>query len=211
MQELRQEWSARAAEDAAQLAPVTLARLELAYRGAMEAWQRSLADKETTSEMPGDDGATPRICVRRATQSGQAAMLGKVIHAAKEVYAFKEKHLTALRQAETAQSNRLCRELAEELRSLKKLDFVDTTFILEETSRPAEARDPDELAQAINRLPAEDYRRLRSMLRTDYDLSVPFRRTISCAAGAETANVVDAVAAVGLPAQVASECGHTSD
>ena len=50
LQELRQEWARRAEEDAAQLVPVTLARLELAYREAMEAWRRSLGDKETTSE-----------------------------------------------------------------------------------------------------------------------------------------------------------------
>jgi hypothetical protein len=232
MQELREEWSARAAEDAALLAPVTLARLELAYREAMDAWQRSLADKETTTESPGDGGgAMPRTCLRRATQSGQSAMLGKVIHAAKEVYAFKEKHLNALRQAETAQSNRLCRELAEELRSLDKSDFVDTRFLLDETSRPAEARDPDELAEAINRLPAEEYRKLRSMLRNDYNLCVPFRRAISCAAemdaikaemdaieaeesvDARVEDVADSVgaeaaASAAMPGQVPSECGH---
>jgi hypothetical protein len=62
--------------------------------------------------------------------------------------------------------------------------------VLEDTGRPAEARDPDELAEAINRLPVEDYRKLLSMLRTDYSLSVPYRRAISCAVdavGAEAA------------------------
>jgi hypothetical protein len=72
---------------------------------------------------------------------------------------------------------------------------------LEDTSRPAEARDPDELAEAINRLPAEDYRKLRSMLQNDYGLSVPFRRAICCAADA-------AEAPYGLRGQVPSECGH---
>ena len=121
LQELRQEWAASAAEDAAQLVSVTLARLELAYREATEAWRRSLADKEMTTETPGDDGgASPRTCVRRATQSGQAAMLGKVIHAAKEVYTFKQNHLHARRQAEAAESNRVCRELAEELRKPRR-------------------------------------------------------------------------------------------
>ena len=91
LQELRQQWAANAAEDAAQLVPVTLAQLELAYREAMEAWRRSLADKEVTTETPGDDGrATPRTAVRKATQAGQATMLGKVIHAAKEIYTFQD-------------------------------------------------------------------------------------------------------------------------
>lgn len=181
LQELRQEWAASAAEDAAQLAPVTLARLELAYREAMEAWRRSLADKEVTIETPGDDGsATPRTSLRRATQSGQAAMLGKVIHAAKEIHAFRLRHLDTLRQAEAAESNRLCRELAEELRSLAKPKYVVTKVILQETSGDAKARDPSELAEAINRLPAAEYRELRDMLRDDYNLRVPFRRLIPC-------------------------------
>ena len=87
LQELRQEWARRAEEDAAQLVPVTLARLELAYRDAMEAWQRSLANKEVTVEAAGGDGsAAAKTSVRRTTQSGQAALLGKVIQAAKEIY-----------------------------------------------------------------------------------------------------------------------------
>jgi hypothetical protein len=199
LQELRQEWAASAAEDAAQLVPVTLARLELAYREATEAWHRSLADKEMTTETPGDDGgASPRTCVRRATQSGQAAMLGKVIHAAKEVYTFKQNHLHARRQAEAAESNRVCRELAEELRSLDDSEIGETIFILEETSGPAEARDPDELAEAISRLPAEVYRTLRAMLWNDYNLDAPFRRAIPCPADP----------AADLHGPVASECGH---
>jgi hypothetical protein len=72
--------------------------------------------------------------------------------------------------------------------------------ILEETGQPAEARDPDEPAEAINRLPAEDHRMLRSMLRNDFNLRVPFRRAISCAAGsnATEAGAVGAEPAAGL-------------
>ncbi len=208
LQELRQQWAASAAEDAVQLVPLTLARLELAYREAMEAWRRSLADKEVTTETPGDDGATPRTSVRKATQSGQAALLGKVIHAAKEIHAFRQKYLYSLRQAAAAESDRVCRELAEELRSLDKPEYDDTEFVLEETSGPAEARDPDELAEVINRLPPEQYLKLRSMLRNDYDLRVPFRRAIPCPTIPRPAAPA-AVETVAEPCgPVPSECGH---
>ena len=53
---------------------------------------------------------------------------------------------------------------------------------MEQTSGHAEVRDPEELAEAINRLPAEQYRKLRSMLRSDYNLRLPFRRAIPCPA-----------------------------
>ncbi len=212
LQELRQQWAANAAEDAAQLMPVTLARLEMAYREAMEAWRRSLADKEMTTETPGDDGsATPRTAVRKATQSGQAAMLGRVIHAAKEIYAFKQKHLHALREAEAAESNRVCRELAEELQELRRLDkseFVETKFILDQTSGSAEYRDSEELAAAINGLPAEQYGKLRFMLRNEYNLRLPFRRTIPCPADPCPADPVAVDAAADPCGPVPSECGH---
>jgi hypothetical protein len=207
LQELRQQWAASAAEEAAQFVPVTLARLELAYREAMDAWLRSLADTEVTTETPGDDSGTPpRTCVRRATQSGQAAMLGKVIHAAKEIQAFKEKHLAARRQAEAAESNRVCRSLTEELWSLDKSKFAKTKCILQKTSGPAAARDPHELAEAINRLSAEEYRKLRFLLWDDYDLGVPFRRAIPGPADSVT---VDAAAEPCGP--IAAECGNSHD
>ena len=94
-------------------------------------------------------------------------MLGKVIHATKEIHAFRQRHLHALREAKAAGRNRVCRELAEELRKLRRLDkpeYVETKFILENTSGSAEYRDSEELAEAINRLPAEQYRKLRFML-----------------------------------------------
>ena len=69
----------------------------------------------------------------------------------------------------------LRQEWAEELRSLNDSEIDETIFILEETSGPAEARDPDELAEAISRLPAEVYRKLRAMLWNDYNLDAPFR------------------------------------
>ena len=82
-------------------------------------------------------------------------MLGKVIHAAKEVHTFRQQHLDALRQAEIAESNRVCRELVDELRSLDKADYFETKAILLDTCGPAEARDPDELAEFINSLSGE--------------------------------------------------------
>ncbi len=220
LEELRQEWAASAAEDAAQLVPITLARLELAYREATEAWRRSLADKEVTTETPGDDGsARPRISVRRATQSGQAAMLGKVIHAAKEIYAFKQKHLYALRQAEAAESNRVCRELAEELRNVDKSEFGETQFLLDITSRHVDARDSEELAAVINRLPFDEYRKLRSILRSKYHARLPYRRAVPSAedaAGAvaaadaalEALEKLAAEAEADPSGQVAPESGH---
>lgn len=190
--ELHEEWARRAAEDAGQLVSVTLARLELAYRDAMQAWQQSLADKEVTVEAAGGDGsAVAKTSVRRTTQSGQAALLGKVIQAAKEIYAFRHKHLHSLRQAEAAEADRRCRELAEEIRELRSLDeseFEELKFHLYEMGQDTEYRDAEELAEAINRLPAEEYRRLRLMLRNEYDYCMPFRRTIACATSVEAAS-----------------------
>jgi hypothetical protein len=44
---------------------------------------------------------------------------------------------------------------------------------LEVTSRHVDLRDPEELAEVINRLPIQDYRKLRSMLRNEYGRRVP--------------------------------------
>ncbi len=197
--ELQQEWAQRAAEDAGHLVSVTLARLELAYRDAMEAWQQSLADKEVTAEAPGGDGrAAAKTSVRRTTQSGQAALLGKAIQAAKEIYAFRQKHLHAVRQAEAAEAqakaaeaDRRCCELAEEIKEMRRMDkseFEDLESLLMETGKDAEYRDPEELVEVLDRLPAEVYRRLWHILRNEYDLRIPFRRTIARPADVEAAS-----------------------
>ena len=76
-----------------------MARLESVYREAMEAWRRSLADKQVTVETLGNDGAAkPKATLRKTTQSGQAALLGKAIQAARENSKFNAKHLEAMRQ-----------------------------------------------------------------------------------------------------------------
>ena len=188
LQELRQEWARRAEEDAAQLVPVTLARLELAYREAMEAWRRSLDDKETRSETGGEGAAAEKTCVRRTTQSGQAALLRTVIHAAKEVYTFKAEHLARrraaeaaeaerVRAAEDAEAERVREEIAGELESLHHTDLKETREIVLETSWETEAREPEELAEAINALPGEEYPKLREHCRCASGIELPFRRT----------------------------------
>jgi transcriptional regulator with XRE-family HTH domain len=48
----RQQWAENAAENAAELFAVAMARLESVYREAMEAGRRSLADKLVTVEPP---------------------------------------------------------------------------------------------------------------------------------------------------------------
>ena len=96
LRQQRQQWAESAAENAAELFAVAMARLESVYREAMEAWRRSLADKQVTVETLGsDDAAKPKSTLRKTTQSGQAALLGKAIHAAEEISKFNAKHLEA--------------------------------------------------------------------------------------------------------------------
>ena len=56
LRQLRQQWAESAAENAAERFAVAMARLESVYREAMEAWRRSLADKQVTVETLGSDG-----------------------------------------------------------------------------------------------------------------------------------------------------------
>jgi hypothetical protein len=53
-----------------------------------------------------------------------------------------------------------------------------------------------------------DYRKLRSMLRNDYNLRVLFRRAISCAAEMDAMDAAGAEALANQPGQGSSECGH---
>ena len=50
--ELRQQWAEKAAESSEGLGGLLTARLEAVYREAMQAWRRSLADKQVTLESP---------------------------------------------------------------------------------------------------------------------------------------------------------------
>jgi hypothetical protein len=88
---------------------------------------------------------------------------------------------------------------------------------LEITSRHVDARDPDELAEVINRLPIEEYRKLRSMLRSEYGRRVPYRRAApspedaaaAMAAFAAAAEAAEAAEAAADPSgQLAPESGH---
>ena len=91
LQELRQEWIARAGDDAAATAAMTIARFESIYGTAMEEWRRSQTDKEVRlvedSGPAGDEGgAKTKKSVRSETRLGNVAFLAKAIDAAKEIY-----------------------------------------------------------------------------------------------------------------------------
>ena len=95
--ELRQQWAEKAAESSEGLGGLLTARLEAVYREAMQAWRRSLADKQVTLESPGDDDTQPKRTRRTTTQSGQAALLGKAMQAAKEISKVRAQRLSRVR------------------------------------------------------------------------------------------------------------------
>ena len=109
-----------------------------------------------------------------------------MIHSAKEVYTFKAGHLARrrgaaaaeaqrVRAAEAAEAKRVREEIAGELESLDSSDFEDLHDILTETSSETEPRDSEELAEAINALPGEEYPKLREHCRcaSGIELAVP--------------------------------------
>ncbi len=67
-------------------------------------------------------------------------------------------------------------EIAGELESLHHTDLEETREIVLDTSWETEARDPEELAEAINALPGEEYRKLWERCRHE-PMRLPFRRT----------------------------------
>ena len=95
--ELRKQWAEKAAESSEGLGALLTARLEAVYREAMQAWRRSLADKQVTVESPSDDDAQPKRSRRTTTQSGQAALLGKAMQAAKEISKVQTQRLSRVR------------------------------------------------------------------------------------------------------------------
>ena len=110
-------------------APDTL--FESLYREAMEAWRRSLADKLTSVETLGSNGeAKPKSTLRKTTQSGQAALLGKAIQAAKEISRFQSRHLDAVCRSQQTARCRARQELVDELRGLPKEDFREIKELL---------------------------------------------------------------------------------
>jgi hypothetical protein len=186
LRQLRQQWADNAAKNAAELFAIAMARLESVYREAMEAWRRSLADKQVTVETPGHDGtAKAKNSLRTTTQSGQAALLGKAIQAAREIYRFNARHLEALSEAQAADRHSTRRGLAEELYALPKESFLDIKDLVREEDGPVPRHSPDELAEILSNLPAAEYRELRGMLWLEYGRVLPVRR------GTEAAVEVD--------------------
>ena len=107
LREQRQAWAENTVEEAGDLFPMALARLESVYAEAMQAWRRSLADKQVTVPRAGDDGQEKaKSSLRKVTQSGQAALLGKAIQAATEIARFQAKHLDAVQRANAAGGDR---------------------------------------------------------------------------------------------------------
>ncbi len=105
--ELRQQWAEKVAESPEGLGGILTARLEAVYREAMQAWRRSLADKQVTLESPGDDDdAQPKHTRRTTTQSGQAALLGKAMQAAKEISKVQAQQLSQARAERAAERAR---------------------------------------------------------------------------------------------------------
>ncbi len=180
LRQQRQQWAENTAENAAELFAIATARLESVYREAMEAWRRSLDDKQMTVEALGNDGAArAKTTLRKTTQTGQAALLGKAILAAGEIARFNAKHLNAMRQTRASDRCHARRDLADEIDCLPKETFLDLTDLLRETATPGQ-RSPDELAKILCDLPAAEYRKLRELLLRDYRRQVPPRRTEPC-------------------------------
>ena len=182
LRQQRQQWAESAAENAAELFAVAMARLESVYREAMDAWRRSLADKQVTVETLGNDGAEkPKSTLRKTTQSGQAALLGKAILAAREIARFNAQHLDATRRSQATERCRARRDLADELDGLPKQAFQEVKELLRQAGGAAPRRSPNELAEILSNLSAAEYRKLCAMLWNDYDRQAPPRGRVKAA------------------------------
>ncbi len=176
LRELRQQWAASAAENAGELFAVAMARLESVYREAMEAWRRSLADKQTSVETLGSDGeAKPKSTLRKTTQSGQAAFLGKAIQAAKEIFKFQSQHLDAVCESQETARCRARQELVDELRGLPKEVFREIKELVRQGGGGAPRRSPNELAAVLSSLTAEEYSKLGKLMWCDSKRELPPR------------------------------------
>ncbi len=175
LRQQRQQWAENAAENAAELFAVAMTRLESVYREAMEAWRRSLADQQATVETLGSDGAAkPKGTLRKTTQSGQAALLGKAIHAAAEISKFNAKHLDATRQIQATERCRARQALIDDLRGLPEEVFREIEELLRQGGS-APRRSPNELAGALNSLTTEEYRKLAELTWADCNRDLPRR------------------------------------
>ena len=174
--QLRRQWAQSAAESGGELFAVAMARLEAVYREAMEAWRRSLGDQQVTVEALGSDGAAEaKGSLRKTTQSGQAALLGKAIHAAREISKFHAQHLDCARQAQETERSRVRRDLADELHGLPKEVFRELKELLRQGCGGAPPPQPSELAKRLSNLTAEEYRKLAAALRSDSERELPPR------------------------------------
>jgi hypothetical protein len=185
LRQQRQEWVADAEETAGELFAIARARLEAVYREAMEAWHRCLADKEAMVKAAGTDGDDQPHSVRRTSQSGQASLLGRAIHAAAEIAKFHAKHVEAARRAKTTKRRRARRKLADDISSLPKAALGEIKDLLREIDCFTARRDVDEVAGILCKLSPAEYRKLRKLLGLDYGLALPPRRTAVAGARAE--------------------------
>ena len=177
LRQQRQQWAESAAESAGELFAITMARLESVYREAMEAWRRSLADKQVTVETVGDDGAAKaKSTLRKTTQSGQVALLGKAIHAASEISKFHAQHLDAVCAAQESERCRARHELVEELRSLPKDEFREIKELLRLAGELAPRHSPEDLADILSELATAEYQELGGILWRDSGRRLPQRR-----------------------------------
>ncbi len=179
LRQQRQQWAENAAESGAELFAVAMARLVSVYREAMEAWRRSLADKQVTVETPGDDGgAKAKGSLRKTTQSGQAALLGKAIHAAKEICKFHAQHLEAVQQTQETERSRARHELAEELRGLPKNQALLFKTLLRPAGDLAPRHSPEELASILSNMSTAEYQKLGAVMWNLYYRELPPRRKV---------------------------------
>ena len=137
----------------------------------------SLAGKQTTAAAAGNDGDGKADPVRRTTQSGQASLLGKAVRAAVEIAKFHAKHVEAARRAKTAKRRRARRILADEIASLPQPELADIKEMLRDFDCFTARHNPDEVANILCELSPAEFRKLRALLRLDYNVALPRRRT----------------------------------
>ncbi len=159
LQELRQEWIAKAGNDAAATCAVTVARLESIYRTAMEEWRRSQTDKEVRlvedSGPAGDEGgAKTKKSTRTEARMGNAAFLAKAIDAAKEIYRLRGRCAPPSSAAASPTELRVDWRTftRNEWRHLSRKDFAALNARMQEI----EAEEAEEIADAIALAAAEE-------------------------------------------------------
>jgi hypothetical protein len=135
----RSDWSQKSSEVATDMFSLAIARLQSAYREAMEAWRRSQEDRRVRLEQLRAADADERkqqgktsLCTE--SQSGQAALLGKAVQAAIAICEFNNKHLDAQQQSRYLHPQRDLIELAEELENLSPDELGSLKTLLQADS-----------------------------------------------------------------------------